>query len=61
MVNAISASTSAAAYTASSSAKTTKAPTAPPDRTTAQDTASISSAGQQLSKTAGKDGDNDAS
>lgn len=61
MVNAISASTSVAADTASSSAKTAKAQAAPQDRTSAQDTAAISTEGQKLSKTAGKDGDSDAS
>lgn len=61
MVNAISASTPVAANSASSSAKAEKAQTTPPDRTTTQDSVSISAAGQKLSQTAGKDGDSDAS
>lgn len=61
MVNAISASAPVTANAASSSAKTEKAQTTPPDRTTKQDSVSISAAGQKLSQTAGKDGDGDAS
>jgi hypothetical protein len=61
MVNAITASSPVAAQPASSSPQAEKAKTTPQNRTAAPDTVSISSEGQKLSQTAGKDGDADAS